>query len=30
MKKDKYYGTTLNKHLPKAREIWGNEFKMAV
>jgi len=23
MKKDKYYGTTLNKHLPKAREIWG-------
>ena len=23
MRKEKYYGTTLNKHLPKAREIWG-------
>lgn len=26
-RKEKYYGTTLNQHLSKAKEIWGTDSR---
>jgi len=29
-KKEKYYLTTLNKHLPKAGEKWGTKYSGSI